>query len=804
MTGALARMCADHPIRTIIVWVILLIVALGVSGEFLASATTTDLRLGGQYESERGQALLEEKLRGPQKLAEIVVVQSQTLTVDDAAFRAKVEEVHASIAALGPEIVSGGLADNPILYHYYQADAILQGAAALQNFGITPPFSPEELQQIQTLGAAAGQGELVEAVMAAPEQAEQVLAVASDPQQAQQLLAIMVSPARNTVLMHYTMAGSTEEATDNVPEVIHVVEDLNGTDGFLVLIGGSASTAYENNELSERDLQQGERFGVPVALLVLLVLFGAVVATLLPLGLAIISILMALAVVAAIGQASPLLFFVTVMVVMLGLAVGIDYSLVIVSRFKEEMLHGLSPRDAVVRTGDTANRTVLFSGATVVLALLGLLIVPASFYQSLALGAIIVVIATMAATLTLLPAVLRLLGPRVDFLSIGFLKRFSLKSPEENEHGFWDAITHIVTKAPVVSILLVGVPMIFVASFYLDIRTGLNDVNSYPDSAETKKAFLVFEEEFSFGAVNPAGYLSPAEIVVSGNIDDPQVMGAIETLQASLLADPAFPVPPNPLEVNDARDLALLSLPYPGKPASPEAAEEMRRLRAEHVGAAFDGVDVEIFVTGLTAEVTDFYDIVRVYTPIVFVFVLGLSFVILMMVFRSIVIPLKAIIMNLLSVGATYGLLVLVFQKGVGASLFGFQQADVIDAWLPLFLFTILFGLSMDYHVFLLSRIRERYDETGNNTEAVAYGLRSTAGLITGAALIMVVVFGAFASGETVVNQLMGFGLAVAVLLDATLVRSILVPASMEVLGRGNWYLPKWLNWLPDLRVEGD
>ncbi|MDE2823149.1 MAG: MMPL family transporter, partial [Chloroflexota bacterium] len=194
--------------------------------------------------------------------------------------------------------------------------------------------------------------------------------------------------------------------------------------------------------------------------------------------------------------------------------------------------------------------------------------------------------------------------------------------------------------------------------------------------------------------------------------------------------------------------------------------------------------------------------IVRVYTPIVFAFVLGLSFLILMMVFRSIVIPIKAIIMNLLSVGATYGLLVLVFQKGIGADLFGFQHADVIDAWLPLFLFTILFGLSMDYHVFLLSRIRERFDETQDNTEAVAYGLRSTAGLITGAALIMVVVFGAFASGETVVNQLMGFGLAIAVLLDATLVRSVLVPASMEVLGKGNWYLPPFLRWLPDLRVE--
>ena len=492
------------------------------------------------------------------------------------------------------------------------------------------------------------------------------------------------------------------------------------------------------------------------------------------------------------------------MVVMIGLAVGIDYSLLIVLRFKEELGHGLSPREAVVRTGNTAGRTVLFSGVTVVLALVGLFIVPASFYQSLALGAILVVLATLAATLTLLPAVLALLGRRVNILTIPFLSRFALKGADTSEGGFWDFITKTVTWQPIVSLLIVGVPMLVLSYFYLDIRTGLNDVNTFPDEAETKKAFLLMEKEFSFGEVTPAGFLSPAEIVVSGDIDDPKVLEAIERLHQSLVADPAFPLPPRPMVVNDDRDLALLSLPFPGKTNSPEAADDMTDLREQHIPAAFEGVPAEVYVGGPTAESTDFYGIVDVYTPIVFAFVLGLSFLILMMVFRSIVIPFKAIIMNLLSVGATYGLLVLVFQKGFGAELFGFQQADVIDAWIPLFLFTILFGLSMDYHVFLLSRIRERYDESGNNTEAVAYGLRSTAGLITGAALIMVVVFGAFASGVTVVNQLVGFGLAIAVFLDATLVRSVLVPASMEVLGKDNWYLPPFLRWLPDLRVEGE
>ena len=757
MTELLARFSSRRPWIVIGVWVALVVVALGLIQSLLPTATTTDFRLAGRYESERAAALLEERMRGPEKLAEIVIIQSPTLTVEDEAFRAKVETVHEDIVSLGTGTIAGGINGEP-LYHYYQAiDA--------------GPLIPQE--------------------------------------QLVRILPLMVSLDQQTVLMHYTLAGNSQEATSNVADMIHKVEEANAADDFLVLIGGDASVAHENNELAEEDLRKGEQFGVPVALLVLLLLFGAVVATLLPLGLAIVSIIIAMAAVAVIGQVNQLVFFVSMMVVMIGLAVGIDYSLLIVSRFKEEMGRGTPAREAVVITGRTAGRTVFFSGTTVVLALVGLLIVPASFYQSLALGAILVVIAALAATLTLLPAVLALLGPKVDLLSIRFLARFAIKTPEETEHGFWESITRAVTRFPVISILAIAIPMVAVTLFYFNvsflgidgINTGLNDVNTFPDKAETKKAFLVLKEKFSVGDVSPAGVLSPAEIVIDGDPSNPQVQEAIAGLTQSIVDSPTFPVPPL-LEVNEAGDLALLTLPFPGESSSREATGHLTTLREELIPAAFDGVPAEVYVGGLTAETADFYGIVDFYTPIVFVFVLGLSFIILMMVFRSIVIPIKAIIMNLLSVGATYGLLVIVFQKGVGASLFGFQQAEVIDAWMPLFLFTILFGLSMDYHVFLLSRIRERYDETENNTEAVAYGLRSTAGIITGAALIMVVVFGAFAAGETVVNQLMGFGLAIAVFLDATLVRSVLVPASMEVLGKGNWYLPSWLRWLPDLRVE--
>ena len=426
-----------------------------------------------------------------------------------------------------------------------------------------------------------------------------------------------------------------------------------------------------------------------------------------------------------------------------------------------------------------------------------MLIVPFLFFQSLAIGAILVVAVALAATLTLLPAVLALLGPKVNMLPIPFSGRFRIKPPDASKDGFWEFITQKVTKYPVISIVAIAVPMVVLTIFYFDIKTGINGVDAYPEGAQTREAFFVLEENFSFGLVNPV------EIVIDGNVNSPEVQAAIQRLRETLSNDPRFPLPPTST-VSPSGDLGLLTLITHGKPSSQAAVDAVIVLRDEYIPAAFDGVTAEVLVGGLSAASADVFEIVETYTPIVFVFVLGFSFIILMLVFRSIVIPIKAVIMNLLSVGATYGLLVLVFQEGVATDLLGFRHAEVVDVWIPLFLFSILFGLSMDYHVFLLSRIRERYDQTGNNAEAVAYGLRSTATIITGAALIMVAVFGGFASGDTIINQQVGFGLAVAVLLDATLIRTVLVPASMEVLGKRNWYLPSFLNWLSDLRIEAE
>ena len=385
-----------------------------------------------------------------------------------------------------------------------------------------------------------------------------------------------------------------------------------------------------------------------------------------------------------------------------------------------------------------------------------------------------------------------------------------MKAPDESEgepqHGFWEFITAKVMKYPVISVLAVGIPMVIATYFYFDIETGLNGVDVFPEGTQTRDAFFVMEEKFSFGLVNPT------EIVVDGDLADPQVQEGMQNLALLLHQDPVFQLlPPDPIgspEVvwtpSPSGDLALLMVVIPGEPSSRPAVDAVNALRDSHIPTAFGGAPAEVLVGGVTAVTADVFEITERYTPIVFAFVLGFSFIILMLVFRSIVIPIKAVFMNLLSVGTAYGLLVLVFQKDLGTGLLGFQHAEVIDVWIPLFLFSILFGLSMDYHVFLLSRIKERYDQTKDNAEAVAYGLRSTAGIITGAALIMVAVFGAFASGKTIINQQVGFGLSVAVFLDATLVRSVLVPATMEMLGARNWYLPPFLRWLPDLRVEAE
>ena len=723
-TRSLATASARHPWRTVIIWIGVIAVAVGLNAAFLQDALTTEMAFSNDPESVRGSRLLEERLRGPRRVSELIVVRSEQLTVDDAAFEAAVVGVFDDVMALGPEIVEGGT-------NYYQL--------RLPNF---------------------------------------------------------VSDDRRTTIVPFVMAGTVDEADRNVEELFAIVEEADRQDAFDVYLVGDASVAFETNELTVKDIEQGERVGVPIALLILLGLFGAVLAAFIPLVLAALAIVTALGATAFVGLFVELSFFVTLMITMIGLAVGIDYSLIVVSRFREEMGRGRSKLEAIERAGATANRTVFFSGMTVVLALAGLFIHPASVFQSLAIGAILVVVAAVALSMTLLPAALALLGAHVNALRLPFIGR-RIGASADVGGGFWTVVVRVVMRYPLLSFLAAAGVMLAAASPALDINTGFNGVDSLPDGAQSKDAFFILEEDFSFGVV------SPMEIVIDGDADSEAIKAGIESLRELLAADPDF-AGGSIVRVNGERDLSLVSVPVAGEPASDEAIAALRRLRQDYLPAAFAGVDAEILVTGETSFNNDFFEMTDRYTPIIFVFVLGLSFLLLTVAFRSIVIPLKAIILNLLAVGAAYGLLVLVFQKGYGAGVLGFQTSEMIDAWIPMFLFAILFGLSMDYHVFLLSRIRERYDQTGDNAESVAYGLRSTAGLITGAALIMVAVFGGFASGDIVSNQQMGFGLAVAVFLDATIVRTILVPASMRLLGRANWYYPRFLEWVPRIGIEGE
>ena len=731
MTESFARISSRRPWVTIGIWLLLVLVALGIIGQWLPTATTTELRLiprFGEVESVTVNELLGGSPIEPPP-AEIVIIQSETLTVDDAAFRGKVEEVTSELRALGPDIVEGGL-------NYYEV-------------------------------------------------------YANNPTDSLAL----VSTDRRSAIVALQLTGSIGKALGNVEEVIHVVQEADHQDGFRVLVVGDASSRYEQAELSAMDLEQGERIGIPVALLILLVLFGAVVAALIPIGLAIVSILITLAIVAVIGNIfGELVFFVLLWITMIGLAVGIDYCLFVVSRFREELARGLSTQEAVLKAGATASRAVFFSGMTVVIALLGVFIVPHTLFFATALGAIAVVLVSVTATLTLLPAVLMVLGPRVDRFRLPFLRRAKPGDSEGQREGFWEFITRKTMRFPVLSILVVGGLMVWASVYYFGINTGFNGVETFPEDSHTREAFGALEEDFLLGY----GSANSAKIVIDGDISDPAVAGALKKFNQSIADDPELVALPPVTHGN----LTVISVPVPGAPSGQDAFDLINRLRNDYVPAAFSGVPAEAYVGGITADYMDFNEGLTTYLPIIFTFILGVSFVLLLIVFRSIIVPIKAIIMNLLSVGAAYGLMVLVFQKGVGADIFGFQQIETIEAWLPLVLFAILFGLSMDYHVFMLSRIRERYDQTHDNTESVAHGLRSTSSLITGAALIMVAVFGGFASGDMVVNQQAGFGLAVAVLLDATLVRSILVPASMQLLGARNWYLPSWLSWLPDLREE--
>src|SRR5215475_15125330 len=601
----------------------------------------------------------------------------------------------------------------------------------------------------------------------------------------------LVSKDRHATMLQLVMP---DESSSGIDDVISAVRRADASPAFAVTVTGQRTVNHDFNKLSEDDLRSGElEFGLPAALIILLLVFGTVVAGLVPLLIALPSIIVALSFVAVLGHVFSLSVFTINMLTGMGLALGIDYALFVVSRFREERGQGREKLDAISASAMTANRAVLFSGTTFVIAMFGMFIVPSSIMRSLAVGAILVGIVSVVASSTLLPALLGALGDRINSLRMPLVGRRSVEAANP-EGRFWGAIVRSVLRRPALSAGLSVALLLAAASPIFGMKIGTSGPTLLPSRFEARKGFEALQRNF------PGATADPVEIVVASGGQQPAAEAALARLRTTLASNPRFG--PGQIEHSPNGKVALLSAPVHGDPSGDAAVSAVRHLRSTTVPGAFKGTDVYVRVGGTTSENIDYFDSVIGPAPWVIALVLGLTLVFLTVVFRSLVVAGTAVVLNLLSVSAAYGLLVLVFQHGFASGLLGFHHVHTIEAWVPLFLFSVLFGLSMDYQVFLLSRIKERYDETGDTTDAVTFGVASTARIITGAALIIVAVFAGFASGELVMFQQMGFGVAIALLIDATIIRSVLLPATMHLLGRWNWYLPHWLDWLPRMQVE--
>ena len=752
-TERLGRRAARHPKRTLAIWLAVAVFAAIVSSLWVDVLVVTD-DFVTTPESKQVERLVAERLPGAAADTEIVVVSSTEHRIGDAdgAFERRVAELAGRIEAIGPEHVTNVL-----------SIAGGAGASAVPSTGA---------QADPDAGDAASEEPISDAAA---------------------LAEALVSDDGDATILLVTLAGSASEADVHTEPLYDLVRAEDGREGFAVAMTGDGTWAIEARDLAASDLRRGELIGVPMAMIILVLVFGAVVAALVPLALAAVAIAVATALTILMGVWFDVSIFATNIITMMGLAVGIDYSLLIVSRFREERRAGRGLDDAVGRSAATASRAVFFSGGIVVLALTGMLIVPYSIFTSLGAGSIFVVIAAVVAALTLLPAVLRLLGDRVDRLRVpvpGRRRDAGTNQPD----GVWTRAARAMMRRPLIALVAGCGALLILTIPLLDMKTGIPGVREFPDSASAKRAFVVLEREFS------AGLSAPILVTIEGDLTDPAIAKRLEQLQALAGTDERFELVG--FETAETGDLAVIKLAVDADSTSEEAMEAVHYLREEAVPLLEAMAPVDVLVGGVPGLYTDAIDIIDVFTPWVIGVVLALSFVLLLVAFRSLVIAVQAILMNLLSVGAAYGLVTLVFQQGYGVDLLGFTQVERILAWLPLMMFCVLFGLSMDYHIFLLSRIRERYDETGDTREAVIFGVGSTAGIITGAAAIMVAVFAGVAMGDMAMFQQLGFGLAVAIAIDATIVRTVIVPTAMTLLGRWSWYLPKWLEWLPRVRVD--
>jgi uncharacterized membrane protein YdfJ with MMPL/SSD domain len=626
------------------------------------------------------------------------------------------------------------------------------------------------------------------------------------PQQA----AGVISPDGSTVQVVGNIPGERDIVEQKLVPVPAVVDAARARmPGARVHIVSSTFLNRDFNELIASELDGSLRLTIPLTFLILLLAFGAIVAALVPLVLAATSLAAGYGLLGLYSQAvGPVSANAAQLLILMGLAVAVDYSLFMVTRFRSERRRGATVQEAIETSSSTAGRAVFFSGIAVVISLGGLLTLGISLFTSMAVGTMGVVLMSVIGSLTFLPATLAIVGDRINlgrpitwlprlFRARGVLASIERRADRPPGSGFWAALVNRVMSRPVILTVLSGALLLAVAAPALRLRTGTTEITGLPSTIDGIAGIKLINEKFPFGQ----------DIRLDVVVTQPnrqEVAAAIESFIARVnaldgLGDGRI--------VRTAADghAALLSFPMTGNRNDEVNRALVREVRETIVPDVFGApalVDAEAYVAGQAARTMDIVGIYEAATPRIFGFVLGLSFLLMLVAFRSIVIPIKAILLNLLSTAAAFGVLVLVFSEGWFADALGITPGGVIESWVPIFIFTILFGLSMDYHLFILTRIKEARDRGLGSRAAVARGISVTSGTITSAASIMVVVFAVFVTFKFVFIQQLGLGLAVAVFIDATLIRSVLLPATMTLLGDWNWWLPRWLGWLPRVTIE--
>jgi uncharacterized membrane protein YdfJ with MMPL/SSD domain len=605
-----------------------------------------------------------------------------------------------------------------------------------------------------------------------------------------------ISTDRRSVLVQFDITGDADEADGKIQPIIDQIAGVQTANPSVRIEEfGLASATHVLDETVNKDFKKAEQLTVPITLIILLFAFGALVAASLPVLLALSAVL---ASAGLYGLFTHLLsgdFDTTQSVILLiGMAVGVDYSLFYLRREREERHAGRTPREALLRTAATSGQAVLISGATVLIAMAGMFLAGTKIFTSIAIGTMLVVLCAVIGSVTVLAALLSKLGDRVDKGRIPWVGR---KKHDAGESKAWGWVLDRVLRRPAVSLVLAVGLLVAAAVPILQMHTKLPSFTDLPSSLAIVGTYERVQKAFP-------GSQTPAVMVVKGdNVTTPAYNKAYQEFQRRALATGLL-YKPFHVEVNKAKTVARIDFSIAGSGDDGKSVEALNALRNDVIPGARGAIpDATIAVTGVTAGTKDFNDLMKSRMPWVFAFVLGLAFVLLLMTFRSIVIPIKSILLNLLSVGSAYGILVLVFQHTWAEGILGFTSNGAITSWLPLFLFVVLFGLSMDYHVFILSRVKELVDRGMKTDEAVTKGIHQTAGTVTSAAIVMVAVFAVFATLRTIDMKQMGVGLAVAVLIDATIIRGVLLPAAMKLLGEWNWYMPKWLEWVPSLAAEG-